>query len=168
MVIQYHPTGLPLANSDQLPVPPVIISPMEHLVSGAKQVLGLDLSPPQVAAFRTYAAELAAWNLKFNLTAIKNPAEVEIKHFLDSLTCLLAIRAARHSSNFTLIDVGTGAGFPGIPLKIACPEMRLTLVESVGKKVAFLEHVAGRLGLNQVTILKARGEEVGREAAHRE
>lgn len=141
---------------------------MEHLVSGAKQVLGLDLSPPQVAAFRTYAAELAAWNLKFNLTAIKNPAEVEIKHFLDSLTCLLAIRAARHSSNFTLIDVGTGAGFPGIPLKIACPEMRLTLVESVGKKVAFLEHVAGRLGLNQVTILKARGEEVGREAAHRE
>ncbi len=141
---------------------------MERLVSGAKQLLALDLSAPQVAAFRAYADELAEWNQKFNLTAIKNPAEVEIKHFLDSLTCLLAIRGTRHPSPVSLIDVGTGAGFPGLPLKIVCPEMRLTLVESVGKKMTFLEHIVGRLGLKEVTLVKARVEEAGREAAHRE
>jgi 16S rRNA (guanine527-N7)-methyltransferase len=141
---------------------------MDRLLSGARQLLNLDLSPWQQAAFRTYAAELAAWNQKFNLTAIKTPAEVEVKHFLDSLTCLLAIRAARPASTFSLIDVGAGAGFPGIPLKIVCPEMRLTLVESVGKKITFLEHLSGRLGLRDVTLLKSRAEDVGREAVHRE
>lgn len=144
------------------------MSLMERLISGARQLLGLELTPAQVSAFRLYAAELAEWNQKFNLTAIKNPAEVEIKHFLDSLSCLPAIRAGRTPSPFSLIDIGSGAGFPGIPLKIVCPEMRLTLVESVGKKVAFLEHIAAKLGLKEVSLFKARAEELGREAAHRE
>jgi 16S rRNA (guanine527-N7)-methyltransferase len=141
---------------------------MERLISGARQLLGIELSATQLAAFRTYARELDSWNQKFNLTAIKTPAEVETKHFLDSVTCLLAIRAGRPAHAISLIDVGAGAGFPGLPLKIVCPEMRLMLVESVGKKVTFLEHLTRTLGLKDVTVLKARAEEVGQEAAHRE
>src|SRR5258706_15658660 len=130
----------------------VIIRPMERLIAAAKQILNLELTPAQVAAFRTYAAELAEWNEKFNLTAIKTPAEVEIKHFADSLSCLLVMRTP--SLGGRLVDVGTGAGFPGIPLKIMCPDLRLTLVESVGKKVAFLEHLVARLGLKDVRVLQ--------------
>src|SRR3990172_9014253 len=117
---------------------------MDRLAPAVKQLLGFDLTPAQIAAFRTYAAALAEWNEKFNLTAIKNPVDVEVKHFLDSLSCLLAFRIQHASRAFRIVDVGTGAGFPGIPLKIVCPEMKLTLVESVGKKVTFLEHVGNK------------------------
>lgn len=140
---------------------------MERLIQAAKQILGTDLTAPQVTAFRTYAAELAEWNEKFNLTAIKTPAEVEIKHFADSLSCLLALRQ-RPEKRFSLIDIGTGAGFPGLPIKIMYPDMRLTLVESVGKKVTFLEHIVQKLELKEVKVIKARAEEIGREPAHRE
>ena len=141
---------------------------MEKLIAAAKQILNLDLTPPQVAAFRAYAAELAEWNEKFNLTAIKNPAEVEIKHFADSLSCLLAIRDTGYGIRSSLIDIGTGAGFPGLPLKIVCPEIKLTLVESVGKKAAFLERVVSKLELKEVKVIKLRAEEIGREKEHRE
>lgn len=141
---------------------------MDKLIAAAKQILNLDLSPPQVAAFRAYTAELAEWNEKFNLTAIKKPAEVEIKHFADSLSCLIALRQTANEKRQMLIDVGTGAGFPGLPLKIICPEIRLTLVESVGKKAAFLEHVVGKLELKEVRVIKLRAEEIGREKEHRE
>ena len=127
---------------------------MEHLVAAAKQILNLDLTPPQVAAFQTYAKELAEWNEKFNLTAIKNPVDVEIKHFADSLSCLLAL-GPRQATPLTLIDVGSGAGFPGLPLKLICPDLRLTLVESVGKKVIFLEHIVAKLELKDVRALGA-------------
>lgn len=140
---------------------------MERLAHAAKQLLGHDLTAPQAAAFRVYAAELAEWNEKFNLTAIKTPAEVEIKHFADSLSCLLALRQ-RPEKRQSLIDIGTGAGFPGVPLKIMWPDLRLTLVESVGKKVTFLEHLIKKLDLKEVTVIKARAEEIGREPAHRE
>lgn len=141
---------------------------MERLISAVKQLLGFDLTPPQVAAFRLYAAELAAWNEKFNLTAIKNPVEVEIKHFADSLSCLALIRQAANDKRRTVIDIGTGAGFPGLPLKIVCPELRVTLVESVGKKVMFLEHLVGKLELKEVTVIKSRAEEIGQHPDHRE
>ena len=140
---------------------------MEHLVAAAKQILNLDLTPPQVAAFQTYAKELAEWNEKFNLTAIKNPVDVEIKHFADSLSCLLAL-GPRQATPLTLIDVGSGAGFPGLPLKLICPDLRLTLVESVGKKVIFLEHIVAKLELKDVRVIKARAEEIGQDSAHRE
>ncbi len=141
---------------------------MERLTTTVKQILNLDLNSAQIAAFRAYAAELAEWNEKFNLTAIKNPSDVEIKHFADSLSCLLALRTTRHAPRATLIDVGTGAGFPGLPLKIVCPEIRLTLVESVGKKAAFLEHLVEKLELREVTVIKARAEEIGGMTAYRE
>ena len=141
---------------------------MERLISAVKQLLGFDLTPPQVAAFRLYAAELAEWNEKFNLTAIKNPVEVEIKHFADSLSCLALIRQATNDQRRTVIDIGTGAGFPGLPLKIVYPDLRVTLVESVGKKVMFLEHIVGKLELKEVTVIKSRAEEIGQHPDHRE
>lgn len=139
---------------------------MERLTAAVKQILNLDLTPTQLAAFRVYAKELAEWNEKFNLTAIKTPAEVEIKHFADSVSCLLALRNGNGS--LRVIDVGTGAGFPGLPLKIMCPDLRLTLVESVGKKVTFLNHMVTALGFKDVQVIQGRAEELGQQPAHRE
>src|SRR3990172_9309723 len=139
---------------------------MDYLTHAVKQLLNLDLTPAQLNSFRLYAQELAAWNEKFNLTAIKEPKDVEIKHFADSLSCLLAIRATQHG--IRLIDVGTGAGFPGVPLKIVCPDIKLTLVESVGKKVNFLNHLIEKLELKNVIVIQSRAEEIGQQSAHRE
>jgi 16S rRNA (guanine527-N7)-methyltransferase len=136
---------------------------MDQLPIIVKQLLNLDLTPQQIAAFDIYATELAEWNEKFNLTAIKTPADVELKHFADSLSCLLVVEGPK-----SLIDIGTGAGFPGLPIKIIYPEMRLTLVESVGKKVTFLNQLVEKLDLKNVQVINGRAEEVGRDAAHRE
>jgi 16S rRNA (guanine527-N7)-methyltransferase len=136
---------------------------MDHLPAIVKQLLNLDLTRQQIAAFDIYAAELAEWNEKFNLTAIKTPADVELKHFADSLSCLLVVEQPK-----SLIDIGTGAGFPGLPIKIIYPEMRLTLVESVGKKVTFLNHMVEKLDLKNVQVINGRAEDVGRDNAHRE
>ncbi|MBI3760934.1 MAG: 16S rRNA (guanine(527)-N(7))-methyltransferase RsmG [Chloroflexi bacterium] len=141
---------------------------MRSLASAALSLLDLTLTSAQLAAFQAYADELVEWNAKFNLTAITDPEGIQIKHFLDSLACRLAFRAASASPAATVIDIGTGAGFPGIPLKIVCPAIRLTLVEATGKKVKFLEHIIARLGLSGVTAVKARAEEIGRDPAHRE
>lgn len=141
---------------------------MEYLAPTVKQLLNLDLTPAQLNSFRLYAQELAAWNEKFNLTAIKEPKDVEIKHFADSLSCLLAIRVSHTSTAIRLIDVGTGAGFPGVPLKIVCPDFKITLVESVGKKVKFLNHLIEKLELKNVIVIQSRAEEIGQQAEHRE
>jgi 16S rRNA (guanine527-N7)-methyltransferase len=142
---------------------------MERLIEGVK-ALGLRLTAAQQAAFQIYYEELVAWNQKFNLTAITEYEQVQIRHFLDSLSCLLAeeARLALGRPDARLIDVGTGAGFPGIPLKLVCPGARLTLLEATGKKVAFLEHFVERLGLRRVTIIRARAEELAHEPSHRE
>lgn len=138
---------------------------MEKLAQDALQLLGLRLSPRQLAAFERYEAELIDWNSRHNLTAIREPAGIRSKHFLDSLTCTQAWRDNPPSS---LIDIGTGAGFPGIPLKILQPSLSLTLVESVGKKVEFCRHVVQALGFDKVEVLQARAEEVGQLQKHRE
>ena len=132
--------------------------------------MGLHLTAEQQAAFQAYYEELVAWNRKFNLTAITEYEQVQIRHFLDSLSCLLAeeARLALSRPNARLIDVGTGAGLPGIPLKLVCPGARLTLLEATGKKVAFLQHLVEHLGLKRVTIIKARAEELAHDPAHRE
>ncbi len=136
----------------------------EGLACAAEQLLNLELSGQQLRAFSLYGRELVAWNARFNLTAITEPEEIEIKHFLDSLSCLKAaeLRPPAH-----IVDVGSGAGFPGLPLKIAFPQFRLTLVESVGKKVEFCRHIVETLGLEGVEIIHARAEALGRDAAHR-
>lgn len=132
--------------------------------------MGLRLTDKQLAAFQTYYEELVAWNQKFNLTAITDYEPVQIRHFLDSLSCLLAdeVRLALARSEPRAIDVGSGAGFPGIPLKLVCPGLRLTLLEATGKKITFLEHVASLLALQRVTTIHARAEELGHDPAHRE
>lgn len=127
--------------------------------------LGVSLSRRQLDAFAWYAAELADWNDRFNLTAITDPASIEVKHFLDSLTCLLALKPR---SGDRMIDVGTGAGFPGLPLKIVLPWMQLTLVEATGKKAEFCRHVVEGLGLETVTVVHGRAEDVGHMPEHRQ
>lgn len=116
-------------------------------------------------ALVTYERELLDWNQKFNLTAIRDAESIRTKHFLDSFSCVLAWGA--HPPH-RLVDVGTGAGFPGLPLKILYPALKLTLVESVGKKAMFCEHIVRMLGLESVDVIKARAEEVGQLPAHRE
>lgn len=138
---------------------------MEKLARDAYNLLGIRLTPRQLACFARYERELLEWNARYNLTAIREPEAIRSKHFLDSLTCVLAWRDSPPS---TLIDVGTGAGFPGIPLKILYPALSLTLVESVGKKAAFCRHVTAALGLDRVEVLQARAEEVGQMPEHRE
>ena len=139
---------------------------MEIWTERAQQILGLQLTTEQLAAFERYKHELIEWNSRFNLTAIRDENGIEIKHFLDSLTCILAFEPS--SPPRSLIDVGTGAGFPGIPLKLIYPHMRLTLVESIQKKAGFCQHVVETLGLRQVTVLAQRAEDVGQDPQHRE
>jgi len=134
------------------------------LATISQELLGLQLSRSQLQAFAWFASELIEWNRRFNLTAITDPSEIETKHFLDSLTCILGMD---HPGRGALVDVGTGAGFPGLPLKIALPRLRLTLVESVAKKVEFCRHVVEGLGLEGVQVLHARAEAVGRMPGYR-
>lgn len=113
----------------------------------------------------TFENELLAWNDKFNLTAIRDTEGIRTKHFLDSFSCVLAWK---ENPPKRLIDVGTGAGFPGIPLKILYPYMELTLVESVGKKSNFCRHAIEILKLETVEVITARAEEVGQIPGRRE
>ena len=140
---------------------------MDPLVMGARD-LGITLNDAHLAAFDTCYDELLAWNQRFNLTAITDWKGVLVRHFLDSLSCLLAVPRAELAAGARVIDVGTGAGYPGIPLKIVCPGMRLTLLEATDKKVTFLEHLTSKLGMAYVYPVHARSEELGQDPSHRE
>src|SRR5512134_1399134 len=138
---------------------------MDKLVHDAQALFNVHITGRQVTALTTYEKELIEWNQKFNLTAIRDSESIRTKHFLDSFSCVLAWKAAPPDH---LIDVGTGAGFPGIPLKILYPNLRLTLVESVGKKAMFCQHIVRVLGLEHVNVIQARAESLGQTAQHRE
>ena len=138
---------------------------MEKLVQDASSLFNVHITGRQVISFLTYEKELLEWNRRFNLTAIRDSESIRTKHFLDSLSCILAWKA---NPPGRIIDVGTGAGFPGIPLKILYPNMKLTLVESVGKKANFCQHIVQVLGLEQVEIIQARAEGLGQDPDHRE
>ena len=138
---------------------------MQELAQQAQRQLGLHLTRSQLSALSFFERELVDWNTRFNLTAIRDPHEIRIKHFLDSLTCLMALR---ESPGDRLIDVGTGAGFPGIPIKIVHPKMQLTLVESVGKKADFCRHVVNILNLHGVEVVQERAELLGQNPSYRE
>ena len=138
---------------------------MKDFAAQVHRQLGVRLSTAQLAALARYEQELVDWNSRVNLTAIHSSQEIRTKHFLDSLTCLLAFRDIPPER---LIDVGTGAGFPGIPLKILYPKMQLTLVESVGKKVDFCRHIVRTLNLTNVDVVQDRAEALGQLPAHRE
>jgi 16S rRNA (guanine527-N7)-methyltransferase len=133
--------------------------------------MGIELSDAQVEAFRRFQDELLDWNQRMNLTSITDPAEIETKHFLDSLSCLLALPeidgrpiAGWLASSPKAVDIGAGAGLPGLALKIVWPGLRLTLLETTGKKCRFMQHVVDTLGLADVTVVQARAEDFGQRA----
>ena len=138
---------------------------MKDLANLTRSLLGIQLSNAQLNALERYELELLEWNANVNLTAIRSSEQIRIKHFLDSLTCLPVMREMPMER---VIDIGSGAGFPGLPLKIICPGIQLTLVESVGKKADFCRYIASTLGLENVTVLQERAESIGQMGAHRQ
>ena len=138
---------------------------MKEFAQQVHKQLGVRLTVAQLDLLARYEQELIEWNARFNLTAIRSLQEIRTKHFLDSLTCLLVLRETPPER---LVDIGTGAGFPGIPLKVIYPKLQLTLVESVGKKAEFCRHVVRTLGLSGVEVVQERAEVLGQSPAHRE
>src|SRR5512133_2976745 len=136
---------------------------MENLAREALSLFNVHLTGRHILALAAYEKELLDWNQKFNLTAIRDSESIRTKHFLDSFSCVLAWKASPPNQ---LIDIGTGAGFPGIPLKILYPNLKLTLVESVGKKAMFCQHVVRVLGLENVDIIQTRAESLGQSPQH--
>ena len=138
---------------------------MNKFVNDVRDITGIELNSRQIKAFSDYENELLQWSQIHNLTAIRDIDGIRAKHFVDSLSIL---RELKDPIPATLADIGTGAGFPGIPLKIVLPELRLTLVESVGKKAEFCHHIVKLLGLEGVEVLTVRAEELGQLQQYRE
>ena len=131
---------------------------MKVLIEDATR-FGIILDGEQVERFRSYYDELIAWNDNVNLTAVTGWKEVQERHFLDSLAVASALPTTVLDGRGGLLDVGSGAGFPGLPLKIAYPRIDLTLLEATAKKTAFLRHVVDKLGLEGVDVVTGRAEE---------
>lgn len=129
--------------------------------------LGIKLSEHQLRQFYDYYELLVQWNSMMNLTAITEMEDVVTKHFVDSLSLVKAIPNLSEKE-YSLIDVGTGAGFPGIPLKIVFPNLKITLLDSLNKRVKFLKEVEGRLELDDIEAFHGRAEDYGRNPVSRE
>lgn len=138
--------------------------PLDTLLLDTAAAWGLPLTADQCALFSIYATELQRWNEHTNLTAITDRDAIYRRHFLDAL----ALARFWGAPPGRMIDIGSGAGFPGVPLAIVYPTIQLTLVDSVGKKTAFLSHLIGRLRLSGAQVLTARAEELGHLSEHRE
>ncbi|QEY35191.1 16S rRNA (guanine(527)-N(7))-methyltransferase RsmG [Caproiciproducens galactitolivorans] len=136
---------------------------IQALLISSAQSMGIEINKGQAESFQQYMEQLLNWNEKMNLTAIKEPREVAEKHFLDSI---LILKYLKLPANAKLIDVGTGAGFPGVPLKIMRPELELTLLDGLNKRLIFLKDVLGHLHL-QAELVHARAEEAGRQKPFR-
>lgn len=137
----------------------------QELLQKGIAAFGGTITKLQIEQFSAYSALLKEWNAKMNLTAIVDDDGIAVKHFLDSILPLYHVELAENSS---LMDVGTGAGFPGIPIKIMRPDLRLTLVDSLQKRVGFLDEVCSRLELKNVETVHGRAEELGKDRQYRE
>lgn len=128
---------------------------IDELLNNGLIALGITASEQQIKAFITYLSELNKWNRVYNLTGIKKDEDIIIKHFLDSLLYLKAMPAGE----IEVADIGSGAGFPGIPIKIVRPEIKLYLIEPSEKKSAFLRNIIGHLGLKKIEVIEKRVED---------
>lgn len=139
------------------------IEEFSKLISSYGKEISIEFSNIQIEKFYKYMNLLIEWNEKINLTAITEPKEIIIKHFIDSLTVLKDIKGKN-----TLVDVGTGAGFPGIPLKIMDEEIKITLLDSLNKRINFLNEVINQLDLKNTETIHSRVEEAGKNKKYRE
>lgn len=139
------------------------LNKFEELMKINLKELNIELSDLQLEQFYNYMNIMLEWNKFMNLTGITEPEEVITKHFIDSLTVLDKI-----DKSASIIDVGTGAGFPGIPIKIAFPEVKVVLLDSLNKRIKFLNEVIEKLGLKNIETIHGRAEEYGRNKNHRE
>jgi len=131
----------------------------EKLLKKGLRKIGIPYTKDQIDAFLIYLAELKKWNRAYSLTALKTEEDIVIKHFLDSALYLRAIPR----NALKLADIGTGAGFPGIPIKIIRPHIEMNLIESSRKKAAFLRHILRSIGLDSIEVLEGRIEDLGKE-----
>lgn len=137
----------------------------ETLLKQGISALGGTLTQTQISQFAAYSSLLKEWNEKMNLTAICDDDGITVKHFLDSILPLYYMEIPK---NAKIADIGTGAGFPGIPLKILRPDLSVTLVDSLNKRITFLEEVCRQLNLTDVTCIHGRAEELGKDNKYRE
>lgn len=140
------------------------MSPLEQLLIESCNKINVNLNEKQIKQFIDYKDMLLEWNEKMNLTAIIDEKEVILKHFVD---CLVICSSAELSGK-KIIDVGTGAGFPGVPIKIACPDIDITLLDSLNKRINFLNELKYKLGLENVNCIHSRAEDGGLDKALRE
>lgn len=138
---------------------------MDNLKQDTKDLIGITLSPYQISLLEDYEQELDKWNERYSLTAIHEPEKVRVKHFLDSFTPMLVMK---NTPVKKIIDIGTGAGFPGIPLKILMPDTEMLLVDSVNKKTEFCQQIINRLNLRGITAIHDRVEHLARQESYRE
>ena len=137
---------------------------LAELLSGASAITGLMPGEKEISLFESYRKEILFWNNKMNLVSVKSPLDLPVKHFLDSLTAAPYLPR----KDGTVLDIGAGAGFPGIPLKICMDSLKLYLLESQRKKASFLKHVVRNLDLGDVTVVNKRAEDLIGEGSYRE
>ena len=135
----------------------------KNIIRQGALALGVDVSPEQADRFSTHARELIKWNRKVNLTAITDPFEVAVKHFVDSIAAAVTI-----SPNSSILDIGSGGGFPGIPLKTLIPTLTVMLVDASRKKISFLKHICRTLQLEKIDAHQIRGEDISIAAGSQE
>lgn len=126
---------------------------------------GITVTPVMLEQFESYFKELVSWNEKMNLTGITEREQVYTKHFYDSLSLSFYYDMKNVS---TIADIGSGAGFPGIPLKICFPHLKLTIIDSLAKRITFLQHIVDELGLTDVELIHGRAEDLGRKSGYRD
>ncbi len=130
----------------------------KRLIREGAEALGVSVSAGQADQFAAHAEHLMVWNRKINLTRITDPVETAVKHYID---CLPPVR--RLSAGSTLLDIGAGGGFPGVPLKIMLPSLSVRLIDAAQKKTHFLKHVIRALGLTDIDVRRIRSDELGRD-----
>jgi 16S rRNA (guanine527-N7)-methyltransferase len=138
---------------------------MKSIREEIQDLIGITLNSHQLSQLEVYQKELKEWNDRYNLTAIHDPEKIRIKHFLDSFSSFLVLRNTPLAS---LIDIGTGAGFPGIPLKILLPDTEVVLVDSINKKTEFCQHIIDSLELKGIQVIQDRVERLARDELYRE